>query len=74
MSDENEKENEVLTDEQRIRMRRTGNTDVLTVPANWTKTFPFFKVDPVEFQARIEKTPEGKILLVLERIKPEVKE
>ncbi len=55
-------------------MRRTGNTDVLTVPANWTKTFPFFKVDPVEFQARIEKTPEGKILLVLERIKPEVKE
>jgi hypothetical protein len=65
---ENENDNEVLTTPKRVELRRSGTSDVLTVPAEWRKTIPVLQ-GPLLFDARVERVSTGQILIVFEKVK-----
>lgn len=66
-------ENENLTEEmasELVKKRRIGTSDSLTIPALFKKAFRFLREENVYFAPRIERTPEGRMLLVFEEVKP----
>lgn len=65
---EDKNNNEVLTAPKRTEIRRSGTSDVLTVPAEWRKTIPALQ-GPVLVDARVERTYDGRILIVFEKVK-----
>ena len=67
------KENKNLTEEMNaelVKKRRIGTSDSLTIPAIFKKAFKFLREENVYFAPRIEKTPEGRMLLIFEEVKP----
>lgn len=63
-------QNEQLTDDETVTLKRQGSSQGFTVPAHWLKTIRELKREPLMFIAHVEKDPHGKILIIFEKIKP----
>lgn len=66
MSSEDREDREVISETERIELKRSGGSDSLRVPANWRRSFRQLKGSLV-FDAHIERA-RGKILLVFEKV------
>ena len=62
-----EKEREILSTVEKIQVKRSGNSDVLRVPASWRDSFPQLAVDPLIFEAHVERDLNGRIYLVFRK-------
>jgi len=63
-----EKEKTVLTNTERIEVKKSNDVFRFTVPMAWIRALPCFKCEPYLFDVHVEKTPEGKIVLVAEKV------
>ena len=67
MTEKNEEERIILTDKKTISLRRSGTSDVVTIPSFWRKVFKELKGD-ITFDAHVEKDAHGHIFLVFEKV------
>ncbi len=67
-----EKTKEVLTNTEKIELKKSGTSYSLRVPMQWKKTLPCLRGSPLIFDAHVEKDDNGKILFVFEKeeVKP----
>jgi hypothetical protein len=64
-------EPEKLTDDEPIKLSKSGNSHVLLIPANWLKTFRQLTTEPRIYYAHLERDSTGKLLLVFEKARTE---
>ena len=65
---ENE-ENEHLTGTELIALKKSGNSYSVRFPRAWMKTLREFQFGPVLFAVHVERSSDGRILLVGEKTK-----
>lgn len=61
-------EHEPISNTETIPLRRSGSSDVLTVPKAWLKAIPQLK-GPLLFDATVQKDTHGNITIVFEKVK-----
>lgn len=59
-------EREVISNTEKIELKRSGTSNVLRVPAQWRRSFPQL-AGPIIFDARVERDGDGRIYLVFEK-------
>jgi len=65
-----EKEREILSTTEKIQLKRSGNSDVLIVPSSWRHSFPQLAVNPLIFEAYVERDLDGRIYIVFQKERP----
>jgi hypothetical protein len=60
-------ENERLTDDEIISLKKQGTSQGFTVPAAWIKTIRGLKREPLMFYAHVEKDLNGSIYIVFQK-------
>jgi hypothetical protein len=61
----------ILTNPAPVRVRRSGTSDVLGIPAAWLKAVPGLKGKPLLFAAVVERDEAGHLYIEFRRINPD---
>ena len=70
MVNEEHEENEHLTITQSLPLKKIGNSRGVTFPAAWLKTLRQFELGVILFSADVQRTRDGRIQIVLEKVNP----
>jgi hypothetical protein len=67
-----EEEREIISNKEKIELKRSGTSDMLRVPAAWRQSFPQLAGPNIIFEAYVERDLDGRIFLVFkkERLSP----
>ena len=60
-------ENEHLTVTELIPLKKSGNSYGLRFPSEWRKTLKEFQLGPIMFAVHIERSNNGRVLLIGEK-------
>ena len=62
-----EQEREIISNKEKIELKRSGSSDMLRVPANWRRSFPQLQGANIIFEAHVERDMHGRIFLVFQK-------
>jgi hypothetical protein len=63
-------EREILSTTKKIELKRSGNSDMLRLPASWRDAFPQLSGPRIIFEAHVERDLDGRIFLVFQKERP----
>jgi hypothetical protein len=60
-----------LTNPTPVKVRRSGTSDVLGIPAAWIKAIPGLKCNPLLFEAVIQRDGLGNLYIQFRKVTPD---